>query len=142
MSKVISLRVRDPEVERLRRVARRLNRTPSEAAAILLDEALRMSDYAYLVFRDSAIGRQAHIAGTGLAVWEIVSLSRAYRGDLSGTAEHLAISPVFVQAAMNYAADFPDEVEVAIQDNDSYDVARLKRMFPDLQVIEVAQGTG
>lgn len=142
MSKVISLRVPYPDVERLGRVARRLNRSPGEAAAVLLREALRMSDYSHLVFRDSAVGRQAHIAGTGLAVWEIVSLVRAYRDDPSAAAEHLGISPVFVQAAMKYGANFPEEIEVAIQDNESYDEARLSRMFPHLRVIEVRQGHG
>lgn len=71
MSKVISIRCREPQVERLGRVARRLNRTPSETAALLLDEALRMAEYAHIVFRASAVGRQAYLAGTGLAVWEV-----------------------------------------------------------------------
>ena len=137
MSKVISLRIRDPQVERLNRLSRRLNRTPSETAAILLDEALRTAEYAYIVFRDSPVVRQAYVGGTGLAVWEIMSLYRAYEGDLQAVATHLELSPVLIQAALNYATDFPEEIEAAIEDNTSYDLSRLSRMFPDLRVFEV-----
>jgi uncharacterized protein (DUF433 family) len=135
MSKVISIWCRDPQVERL---ARRLNRTPSETAALLLDEALRMAEYSHIVFRDSAAGRQAYLAGTGLAVWEIVWLAEAYAGDVVQVAEHLEISPILIQAALNYAADFADEIATAIEDNASYDQARLARMLPQLEVFKAS----
>ncbi len=138
MSKVISIRCRDPQFERLARLARRLNRTPSETAALLLDEALRMAEYAHIVFRDSAAGRQPYLAGTGLAVWEVAWLAQAYDGDVAQVAEHLEISPILIQAALNYAADFAAEIAIAIEDNASYDQNRLSRMLPQLEVFEAS----
>lgn len=141
MSKVISIRCRDPQVERLGRLARRLNRTPSETAAILLDEALRMAEYAHIVFRDSAAGRQAYISGTRLAVWEVAWLAEAFAYDVNQVAEHLEISPMLIKGALNYAAEFGDEIAVAIEDNSSYDRVRLTRMLPELEVFEASSSS-
>ena len=69
MSKVVSMRLKDEQVDRLERAARRLGRSPSEAAALLLEEALRQRDFALIEFRDSPVGRQAYVHGTRLAVW-------------------------------------------------------------------------
>ena len=58
MSKVVSLRLKDDQVERLQRAVCRMGRTPSEAAALLLEEALRQRDFAFMEFRDSLAGRR------------------------------------------------------------------------------------
>jgi hypothetical protein len=43
-----------------------------------------------------------------------------------------------VQAAVNYAAAFPGEIEQALADNDAADFETLKRMLP--QTFEFAAG--
>lgn len=117
MSQVISLRLRDEQMERVRRAARRMNKSASETAATLLEEALRMSEFAYIQFRDSPVGRQAYIQGSRLAVWEVVTLARAYGGEAARVAEHLGWPVVKAQAALNYAAAYPEEIEAAIADS-------------------------
>src|ERR687887_152608 len=89
VSKVISLRLKDDQVQRLERAARRLGRSPSEAAALLLEESLRQREFAFIEFRDSPVGRQAYLQGTRLTVWQVVSLARTYGGDVAQTAAHL-----------------------------------------------------
>ncbi|MCC7371280.1 MAG: transcriptional regulator [Chloroflexi bacterium] len=136
MSKVVSLRLRDEQVERLRRAARRFGRTPSEAAAILLEEALRQAEFALIEFRDSPAGRQAYLKGSRLAVWQIVSFLRAVEGDQARTASSLETPMSWVQAAVAYASAYPDEIDAAILDN-APDPARLSRLIPGLEIVTV-----
>ncbi len=141
MSQVISIRLRDRQAERLGRLARRLGRSRGEAGALLIEEALRMSEFAFVDFRDSAVGRQAYIQGSGLAVWEAVMLVRAYDGDMEKVAKHLRWPIQRVQAAINYATAYPDEIDSAIADNEAYDAERVSRMLPGTRVLTMVDGT-
>jgi hypothetical protein len=132
-SAVVSLRVSEEQVERLQRKARQLGRTPSETGAILLDESLRRDEFGFIDFRDSPVGRQAYLQGSRLAVWQVVSLARGYAGDVKKTAEHLEWPAVKVQAALNYAKAFPEEIENAIRDNQSCDFDKLSRLLPQAE---------
>src|SRR5690606_12205324 len=132
----VSLRLKDEQVERLGRAARRLGRTPSEAAAILLEEALRQAEFALVEFRDSPAGRQAYLKGSRLAVWQIISYLRAIDHDTARTAADLAIPPAWVQAALAYARAYPAEIDAAIADN-APDLDRLSRLIPGLEVVTV-----
>lgn len=132
MSHVMSLRLRNEQIERIGRVARRMNKSASEAAAVLLEEALRMAEFAFVQFRDSPVGRQAYIQGTSLAVWELVKLARAYAGDAARTAEALGWPTVKARAALNYAAAYPDEIEAAIADSQPSFEA-LAALLPGIQ---------
>ncbi len=136
MSKVISLRLKDRPMESLQRVARRMGRTPTEAAATLLDEILRQSEFAFIEFRDSPAGRQAYLQGTRLKVWQIASIARDYDGDVAQTAAHLALPAMQVAAALNYAKAFPDEIEAAIRDNECSETD-LERLIPNLTVVGI-----
>ena len=132
-SAVVSLRVSEEQAERLQRKARQLGRSPSETGAILLDESLRRDEFAFIDFRDSPVGRQAYIQGSRLAVWQVVSLTRSYGGEVGQTAKHLQWPLVKVQAALNYAKTFPDEIESAVRDNQSCDFEKVSRMLPQTE---------
>ena len=128
------MRVSADQAERLQRKARRLGRSPSETGAILLEESLRRDEFAFIDFRDSGVGRQGHLQGSRVAVWMVVKIARSYAGDVQKTADHLRRSPSQVQAALNYAQAFPEEIEAAIKDNDSFDFARISHMLPQVRV--------
>ncbi len=132
-SVVISLRLRPAEARRLRQIARRTGRTTSEVGAQLVGESLRRSDFAFIEFRDSADGRQAFIQGTRLAVWQVISLLRTYRGDVTQTARHLCWPEAKVHAALAYARSFPDEIELAIQENAAVGYDQLSRLLPGIK---------
>jgi hypothetical protein len=138
MSQVVSMRLKEGQMERLRRVARRLGLTPSETSARLVEEALRRGEFAFIDFRDSAVGRQAYVHGSSLAVWEVVMVAQCYGLDAERTAEHLCWPVVRVQAALNYAQAFPEEIDAAIRDNDAMDFEALSRMLP--QAAQFATG--
>jgi uncharacterized protein (DUF433 family) len=135
-STVVSLRVSEGQAKRLQRKARRLGRSASETGAILLEESLRREEFAFIDFRDSPVGRHAFLRGSRLSVWMIVKIARSYAGSVQKTADHLHRLPVQIQAALNYARAFPEEIESAIKDNDSYDFTRISQMLPQARLFE------
>jgi predicted transcriptional regulator len=76
MSKVVSMRLKDEQVERLNRFARRVGKRPSELAAQLLEEALRREEFPGIDIRETAAGREAFVGGTRLKVWHVVMHAR------------------------------------------------------------------
>ena len=136
MSKVVSLRLSDDQMGRLRHVALGLNRTHSEMAALLLEEALRERIFPLIEFRDTAAGRAAFLRDTRLKIWQVESLARDFEGSASKTAAYLEIPERQVQAALSYAAAFPDEVNAAIEDNE-WAADHLAELVPGLQVFTV-----
>src|SRR6266481_4687274 len=87
---VVSSRLEPEQEQRLSRMARRIGRTPSETGALLIEEGLRRTEFAFIDFRDSSAGRQAYIQGSSLAIWEVMLIARGYRNDAAATAKHLA----------------------------------------------------
>jgi hypothetical protein len=136
-SAVVSLRLSPDQVKRLRQMARRMRRSASDVGAELLGESIRRADFAFIEFRDSAVGRQAYIQGTRLAVWQAISILRSYQGDVSKAAAHLRWPEAKMHAAVAYAKAFPDEIEEAIQDNASFNFEKLSRLLPGIQLFEV-----
>lgn len=129
-STVISMRLPPESGKRLKRMANRHGWTASDASARLVEEGLRRSEFAFVDFRDSAAGRQACIQGSTLAVWEVMLLVRSYKGNLNAVARHLRWPEAKVQAAVNYADAFSEEVDEALAENEASDFTALKRMLP------------
>lgn len=134
---VMSIRLPSGRVESLKRLARRLDRSASETAARLVDEGLRRAEFALIEFRDTLCGRQAYLQGSRMAVWQVVALCRNYKNDVPQTAKHLNWPTAKVQAALNYAEAFPEEIENALEDSRSFDFTKLSRLLPALEKIEV-----
>jgi hypothetical protein len=137
-STVISMRLPAASGKRLKRMANRHGWTPSDASARLVEECLRRSEFAFIDFRDSPVGRQAYIQGSSLAVWEIMLLVHSYKNDLPAVARHLRWPQAKVQAAVNYAEAFSSEINDALAENEASDFATVKRMLP--QAVEFITG--
>jgi hypothetical protein len=129
-SVVVSMRLPAESGTRLKRMANRHGWTPSDASARLVEEGLRRSEFAFIDFRDSPVGRQSYIQGSTLAVWEVMLLVHSHRGDVSAVARRLKWPEARVQAAINYAKAFPEEIETALSENADMDFDALKRMLP------------
>jgi len=136
MSKVISFRLNGERLERLNRVARSMNRTPGEAAAILVEESLREREFPGLVFRDTGIGRQAFLRDTRLAVWHIISAATSVGQDVQALSVHFGVSPIDIATALSYARTYQDEIDAAIRDNDAA-FGRFAAQQPPEHVITV-----
>jgi hypothetical protein len=129
-SVVVSMRLPEESGTRLKRMANRHGWTPSDASARLVEEGLRRSEFAFIDFRDSPAGRQAYIQGSTLAVWEVMLLVQSHKGEVSAVARHLKWPEARVQAAINYAKAFPEEIGTALSENAGTDFDTLKRMLP------------
>lgn len=137
-STVISMRLPAASGSRLKRLANRHGWTPSDASARLVEEGLRRSEFAFIDFRDSAAGRQAYVQGSSLAVWEVILLYRGYKNHLQAVAKHLEWPPARVQAAVNYAEAFADEIDEALSENEATGFTTIKRRLP--QAVEFVAG--
>jgi hypothetical protein len=98
----------------------------------------RRSEFAFIDFRDSAVGRQACIQGSSLAVWEVMLLLHSYKNVVAATAKHLKWPEAKVWGAVNYSEAFPDEIEQALAEQHAMDFTALKRMLP--QAVEFFAG--
>ena len=140
-SMVVSMRLHAESGKRLKRMASRHGWTASDASARLVEEGLRRAEFAFIDFRDSAVGRQAAIQGSSLAVWEVTLLLRSYGGDVPAVAKHLQWPAMKVQAAAHYAEAFPEEIDEALADNDAAAFEALKRSLPQATEFVAAKST-
>ncbi|HEU5439450.1 MAG TPA: hypothetical protein VFU88_09180 [Ktedonobacterales bacterium] len=137
MSHVVSMRLGDDQMERLRHIARQLGRTPSETSALMVEEALRTAEFGHIQFRNTPAGRQAYVLGTGMAVWEIAMVARAFSKDAEQAVAHLELPLVKVQAALSYARAYPDEITAALDDS-RRSFTELEHMLPGAQRVVVS----
>lgn len=137
MSKVVSTRLPEETEARLQRLARRLGKTPSETGAMLIEESLRATEFAYIEFRNSPVGRQAYMKNSNLAVWQVIMLADQYQRDVNKTANHLQKSTDWVKAAFNYAEAYAEEINLAIEDDLAINYTTIKRILPQTELLTI-----
>jgi len=138
---VVSIRLNDKQMSRLKRLSRKFGKSPSETSVALIEESLRRLDFAGIDFRDSIVGRQAYVQGQSLAVWEVIEIAAQYGRDVVKTAKHLSWTPHLVQVALNYEAAYPDEIKDRIDESKSFDFSRLLQLVPKAEKISLARAT-
>ncbi len=107
---VFNMRMRRDVLERLKEFASRQRLSLSSAAAQLLDEILRTAMYPGIDFRWTPGGRQPHVTGTGMKVWELYHVWLDHDRDVNKLLKnypHLKASQV--NAAATYAEEFKQE---------------------------------
>jgi uncharacterized protein (DUF433 family) len=78
----------------------------------LLGEALRVERHPLIRFdAGAARRRQPRVVGTRLDVHQVVATVRANNADADATAEYLGIDARLVRAALDYYAEFTDEID-------------------------------
>jgi uncharacterized protein (DUF433 family) len=134
---VLSLRIPDGVRETIEQMARRERRSPSEMAALLLEEKVRERTHPMIVFRDTAVGPQASVRGTRLLVWHVMMVARDLDMDAARVAEHLQWPLPEIQAAFRYAQDYPEEIWGEVEANDAVTFADLQRILPGIRYVAV-----
>lgn len=119
---VLSIRFRRPgSYQRLKHRAAQRAESISAVGERLIDEGLRMESHPGVVFRDGPSGRRAGLAA-GPDVWEIVGLMRDLTGSVeeraARVAAQLGLTASQVRIASRYYADFNDEIDAEIAQND------------------------
>lgn len=137
MSKVVSTRLPEETEARLQRLARRLGKTLSETGTMLIEESLRETEFAYIEFRNSPVGRQAYLKNSNLAVWQVMMLAQQYQRDVDKIATHLQKSIDWVKAAFNYAEAYREEITNAIADDLATNYTTLKRILPQTELVSI-----
>lgn len=136
MSDAIRVEVDGERLERLCRAANGMRQSPADAAVTLVEEGLRMREFPVVEFRDTALGRQAFLRGTRLAIWHIVVAARDYVDDIESIAKHLGIVPDDVSSALAYATAYREDIESDIAGIDEAG-ERLAASLPPEHVIDI-----
>lgn len=128
---MFSMRAARSALRMLEEEARRYHVAPRTLAESILDEGLRMRRHPGIVFVDRGGGRDAVLAGRPrLSVWQVVQAAHGARSR-AVAARTLGIDPPELERALAYAAEYPDEIDAAIAENDEA-FERAKRLYPPL----------
>lgn len=92
--------------------ARELSESRNSLVERLLDEGLHTERHPLIVFRTGGSGRRRPaLIGTRLYVWQIVDTVRESGNSVREAADYLGLPAHHVRAAIDYYADFKDEVD-------------------------------
>lgn len=142
MSQILSLRIPEQMGERLDRFARLHGNglTRSKAGVMLLEESLREAEFSFVEYRDSPIGRQPYMKGSGLAIWELIMIARPRDMSAERIARDYPYPIENLKAALNYYEAYREEIDQAIEDNEiGYET--MKRLLPNVRLFEVPKET-
>lgn len=102
--------------------ARHPGLTGSSAAALLVEEGLRMEAHPGVLFKEGPTGRRACLIG-GPDVWEVIRAirhARAAEPDLVAgevttlVAENTGLDPAAIRVAVGYYGAYPDEIDAQV----------------------------
>jgi hypothetical protein len=116
----VSLDLDAATLDRLAERERTTGESRSQLAQRYIEEGLRMERHPRVVFRDGPTGRRAALIG-GPDVWEVMATALQAEGDrdqiVRTSVEWLGLPAVAIQAAMDYYAEFQEEIDERIERN-------------------------
>ena len=114
-----TLRLRQSLRSEIDRIARRSRRSFSEVTQDLIEEALRMRKCPGIYFADEPAGREAKIAGAGLAIWEVIAVYKAVsKQERAFRARFPWLTEAQLKAALLYYRSYPDEIDTLVAENE------------------------
>ncbi len=134
MPRTLTLRLKPSQEARLERLARRLNKSCGETLGVVLEEALRSSEFFGIEFGQTAVGRVACLKGSPLAVWEVIRCWRTHQENEADTMAYLGIPAPLLRTALNYYAAYPEEIDSLLRTEESVTLEELRRRLPQLQI--------
>lgn len=138
MSQLLSARLPDETAERVKRYARKKQRSVNETVSLALDEWLRQNDFTYIEFRETRDGRVAYMKNSRLPVYWVVKIAMSYDMDISRVCDYWPNRPrAWVQAAFNYYQAYTEEIDAQIADYNSITPEALKRHLPQIEMINI-----
>ena len=128
-----SLRLRAGLRAYLDALAERSQRSVSDVAQQLLEEAIRTRECPGIYFAEEPTGRTAKVMGTGLGVWEVIRDYQAI-GEREDQLREIfpQLSPAQVSAARNYFLRYRDEIQRRIDENAGLTPERVVAQYPGL----------
>ncbi|MBI4025659.1 MAG: hypothetical protein HY360_11815 [Verrucomicrobia bacterium] len=107
---VQSCRIEEDHAALLARQARRRHLEVSTLSSLYLKEKALEEEFPGIGFRDAVGGREAHVLGHRVAVWEVVDVYREAR-TVARTARHFRWPPALVRCALAFTKTFPVDIE-------------------------------
>jgi len=130
----VSVRLHKSVLSPIRAKARASGKPVSRVIREMLESMLRMQRFPGIVFVEGPAGRRAHLAGTGLDVWEVIRLLREYQTAAKLREHFPRLSPQAIEIAKAYADAYPEEISTFVELNDQSPEA-LKEKLPWLEVV-------
>lgn len=94
----------------LARQAKRRHLEVSTLSSLYLKEKALEEEFPGIGFRDGAGGREAHVLGHRVAVWEVVDVLRQVK-TIARAAAHFRWPPALVRCAMAFAREFSADIK-------------------------------
>lgn len=107
----VSLRIEEPTLEGLDRLARQTGTSRNALAERYIAEGAKMDEFSQIYFRDGELGRRAAVVGTRLDVWQVMETVRNHNNSIEEAADYLGLPAERVRAAVRYYAANRDEVD-------------------------------
>lgn len=128
-----SLRLSDAIVDEITDLAKNSKKDFTAVTNELLEEAIRAHRCPGILFTEGVSGRCARIAGTGIEVWELVSVYLQSDKDLKTVKRSYAwLTEQQVKAAIGYYALYAGEIDALIAENEAWTPEQIKRKYPFL----------
>lgn len=128
-----SLRIPGEIAKAIEESAEASGRDFTAVANELLVEATKMRRCPGILFAEGPGGRRAILAGTGLAVWEVLATYESLGRNLRRlTQAYHWLSESQLRAALGYAAAYPEEITRQIARNEKWTRDRLAKEHPTL----------
>ncbi len=129
----VSVRLDKSILSAVRAKARTTGKPVSRVIREMLELMLRMERFPGIVFVEGPTGRRAHLAGTGLDVWEVIGLLQEYQAVAKLYGDFPQLSPIVIQVARAYAEAYPEEINTFLELNDQTP-DQLRKKLPWLEV--------
>ena len=127
-----TMRLRQSVREHLEAWAARGRRSVSEVAQELIEEGIRMRECPGIYFASEPAGRTAKVAGTGLAVWEVLR-DHVQDQDLERVRRAFGqLSQAQITAAVMYGSRYPEEIRREVEANAALTPEALALRHPGL----------
>lgn len=126
-----SLRLPEETLREIEQLAKDTGRDFSTIAKDLLMEAIKMRRCPGIVFTEGVSGRRAKVGGTGIEVWEIISIYKSVGKDLKRLKKaYHWLSIEQIRAALSYYSIYPQEIDQLIEQNESWTKKRIQERHP------------
>ena len=107
-----SFRMSQHTLERLAERAAETSESRNALAERLIDEGLRVDRHPLVYFRAGGSGlRRPALVGTRLDLWHVIETVRGEHGDVAASAGYLGVPERMIRAAIDYYADFTEEID-------------------------------
>lgn len=114
----------------LEQYALKLERSTSDLASTLIEEARRVEQFRGIFFRNGGAGRRAVIPG-GMDVWEMIMLYQAH--GRAGMLDAFNVREDQIDDALAYYEAFPEEIDAILCEN-SQPIEHWREQYPELDI--------